>query len=286
MLAATLDSNGQIAGCPFVQTITLTATPWTIPVITTTATVVTNSPTASDIGSFSTANGTLATSTRTSTVSDVCNAAPQLTATAAASTTSGTAPLTVNFTGAAANGTQPYTWEWDFGDGSPKSNQQNPSHTYNDPGSYPVTLKVTDAAAKTATDDHLTIDVSAGCALFCTASAPASGAAAQAVSFVSTLESSDCTGSPDLLLDVRRRRHVVEPEPEPHLRRRGDLRLDVQRLAERADAAARTGASRSPAAERRRTPTGSRRSRTSRAPAPRSGAPTSPPSTAPAARPT
>jgi PKD repeat protein len=196
VLAATLDSNGQITGCPFVQSISLTATPWTIPVITTTATVVTNSPTASDITSFTSANGTLTTSTRTSTVSDACNATPALTVTAAADTTSGTAPLTVNFTGTAANGTQPYTWEWDFGDGSAKSTQQNPSHTYNDPGSYAVTLKVTDSAAKTASDTHLTIDVAGTCTIFCYSNVPASGTVGQSITFQGTAEWANCTGSP------------------------------------------------------------------------------------------
>lgn len=38
------------------------------------------------------------------------------------------------------------TWEWDFGDGSPKSNDQNPIHTYptDQSGPWTVTLKVTD----------------------------------------------------------------------------------------------------------------------------------------------
>lgn len=35
------------------------------------------------------------------------------------------------------------SWVWDFGDGSPASNVQNPSHTYAADGSYSVTLSVT-----------------------------------------------------------------------------------------------------------------------------------------------
>lgn len=34
-------------------------------------------------------------------------------------------------------------WEWNFGDGSPVSNQMNPEHAYNSYGSYDVTLTVT-----------------------------------------------------------------------------------------------------------------------------------------------
>jgi PKD repeat protein len=34
----------------------------------------------------------------------------------------------------------PTSWLWDFGDGTPSSNQQNPVHTYSAPGTYVVTL--------------------------------------------------------------------------------------------------------------------------------------------------
>ena len=196
VLAALLDSNGLIAGCPLVQTVTLTATPWTIPVITTTATVTNNTPTATDTTSYSVTNGALSVSTRTSTLATPATRRPFSLSTAAANTTSGTAPLTVNFTGTAVNGTPPYTWEWDFGDGSPKSALQNPSHTYNDPGSYPVILKVTDAVAASDTDDHLTIDASGGCALFCFSNVPQAGTAGQSIDFFGGAESANCTGSP------------------------------------------------------------------------------------------
>lgn len=36
-------------------------------------------------------------------------------------------------------------YEWDFGDGSPKSTEPNPTHTYNKAGSYPVKLNYTTA---------------------------------------------------------------------------------------------------------------------------------------------
>lgn len=37
------------------------------------------------------------------------------------------------------------SWEWDFGDNSPVSTEQEPTHTFPGPGTYPVTLTVTDA---------------------------------------------------------------------------------------------------------------------------------------------
>ena len=54
--------------------------------------------------------------------------------------TSGAAPLTVLFTDASTGEID--SWSWDFGDGG-TSTQQNPMHTYNDPGTYTVTLEVT-----------------------------------------------------------------------------------------------------------------------------------------------
>ncbi|MCB0775492.1 MAG: PKD domain-containing protein, partial [Chitinophagaceae bacterium] len=50
-------------------------------------------------------------------------------------------PFTVNFQDLSSPGT--VGWEWDFGDGSPVSNQQNPSHTYNSYGTFTITLIAT-----------------------------------------------------------------------------------------------------------------------------------------------
>jgi len=49
----------------------------------------------------------------------------------------GCASLTVNFTNTSSNST---SWIWNFGDGSPTSSVQNPTHTYPTPGQYSVTL--------------------------------------------------------------------------------------------------------------------------------------------------
>jgi PKD repeat protein len=75
---------------------------------------------------------------------------PNPTASAGADFTSGVAPLTVNFSGAASGGTAPYTYEWQFGDGQ-SSTQQNPSHTYA-AGSFTAVLTVTDANGCQDTD--------------------------------------------------------------------------------------------------------------------------------------
>jgi PKD repeat protein len=53
--------------------------------------------------------------------------------------TSGCKPLPVNFTDQSSG--NPTSWAWNFGDGG-TSNQQNPSHTFSNAGSYTVTLTV------------------------------------------------------------------------------------------------------------------------------------------------
>jgi len=55
----------------------------------------------------------------------------------------GTAPLTVQFTDLSTS--SPFLWAWNFGDGATSVgfDQQNPVHTYQNPGIYPVFLQVT-----------------------------------------------------------------------------------------------------------------------------------------------
>ena len=65
-------------------------------------------------------------------------------ASASASPDRGIAPLTVTFTGGGMGGDSPLSYRWNFGDGSDEATQQNPSHTYDTPGTYNATLVVTD----------------------------------------------------------------------------------------------------------------------------------------------
>ncbi len=82
------------------------------------------------------------------------------TVTAAASAfpgTSGCAPYNVNFLYTGQDAT---SFFWDFGDGSAPTTSQNPSHTYDEAGTYIVTLAVLNANSCNATDTfHLQIDV-------------------------------------------------------------------------------------------------------------------------------
>lgn len=109
-----------------------------------------------------------------------------LSANATGNPTSGNAPLTTAFSASATGGTAPYTYSWNFGDGSAASTTQNPSHTYGSAGSFTATVTVTDSSspAKTATAS-VPISVSAvGGPLTATATAtPTSGQTPLNVSF-------------------------------------------------------------------------------------------------------
>ncbi len=61
-----------------------------------------------------------------------------------ASPTSGMVPLTAAFEGSASGGTPPYTYAWDFGDGSTGTGP-SPVHTYPNAGTFFWSLVVTDA---------------------------------------------------------------------------------------------------------------------------------------------
>jgi len=83
-------------------------------------------------------------------------APPPPTADFAGSPTNGDAPLLVNFTDLSSG--SPTSWNWSFGDGG-SSTLQNPSHTYVNPGTYTVSLTVsnafgTDGVTKT---DYITV---------------------------------------------------------------------------------------------------------------------------------
>ena len=111
--------------------------------------VLSGSPTT--CGSFSFT--VTATDTYGCTGSRACTVAvtDPLAASALASSQVGVEPMTVQFTGSATGGCGlPYTYSWDFGDGSPLSADQNPSHTFTE-GTYTVTLSVTAGAQNAST---------------------------------------------------------------------------------------------------------------------------------------
>ena len=63
--------------------------------------------------------------------------------------------LTVQFTDTSAAGSRDIEeWIWDFGDGN-ESTEQNPSHTYDEPGDYTVELEVRTAAGNDAVESDV-----------------------------------------------------------------------------------------------------------------------------------
>ncbi|MBN1194770.1 MAG: PKD domain-containing protein [Methanomicrobiaceae archaeon] len=78
-----------------------------------------------------------------------------------ADVTSGDAPLTVQFTDL-STGDTPMTYAWDFeSDGTVDSTAQNPSHVYETPGIYTVSLTVTNIAGSDdeVKTDYITVNV-------------------------------------------------------------------------------------------------------------------------------
>jgi PKD repeat protein len=62
------------------------------------------------------------------------------------------APATFEFEVNVTDGTEPYTYSWNFGDGSEESNEESVDHTFEEAGSYNVSLTLTDSRGQSASD--------------------------------------------------------------------------------------------------------------------------------------
>jgi PKD repeat protein len=87
----------------------------------------------------------------------------------------------VTFAGSETGGTGPFTYAWNFGDGTTGTGSLTPTHTYNAPGSFTATLTVTDALNHTSTNST-TVTVNA-VAPTVNSGGPYSGTPGAAVSF-------------------------------------------------------------------------------------------------------
>lgn len=76
---------------------------------------------------------------------------------ALANTTVSYAPATIGFTGSVTSGNSPFTYLWDFGDGS-TSRSKDPTHLYNRAGDYNTRFTVTDTDGDISSDS-ITINI-------------------------------------------------------------------------------------------------------------------------------
>src|SRR5215211_2599892 len=73
--------------------------------------------------------------------------------------TEGVAPATFEFEADVVGGTEPYTYSWDFDDGSEGNDEQTVEHTFDLGGTYNVDLTVTDSRGQSASDSvEITIE--------------------------------------------------------------------------------------------------------------------------------
>jgi PKD repeat protein len=73
--------------------------------------------------------------------------------------TEGVAPATFEFKADVVGGTEPYTYSWDFDDGSEGNDEQTVEHTFDLGGTYNVDLTVTDSRGQSASDSvEITIE--------------------------------------------------------------------------------------------------------------------------------
>ncbi len=126
-------------------------------------------------------------------VAEIALAPAPLGASAGASPASGFAPLSVALQCLPSGGVPPYTFVWDFGDGSPHSTEQSPDHTYVAGGSYVATAAVTDSTSASASAS-VAIAVTPNCWVACAASVPLAAGAGSATTFTGSGIPTDCSG--------------------------------------------------------------------------------------------
>lgn len=90
------------------------------------------------------------------TASITVNVIPNPTPAYLSSLTEGCTPHTVSFTQVATNS---INYVWDFGDGSPVSNEDFPTHVYEEPGSYTVTLTTINSGGCEASVNDILVQV-------------------------------------------------------------------------------------------------------------------------------
>src|SRR6266487_3710770 len=116
----------------------------------------------------------------------VIGGGPSVAITSAPST--GTVGTAVSFTATASGGTTPYSFSWNFGDGTANvaggaTNPNSQSHTYSSKGTFTVNVNVTDSTSKLASATPATITISALTLALSFTNPPTTGTAGSPVSF-------------------------------------------------------------------------------------------------------
>ena len=88
------------------------------------------------------------------------------------------------------------TFDWDFGDGSPHSSQQSPSHAYAQVGAYTWNLAVTTDGQVCTKTGSITISTPPPCSVTCSATAPGSAVVGTPAQFQSNATPLNCAGPP------------------------------------------------------------------------------------------
>jgi len=84
---------------------------------------------------------------------------PSCAVVASASVEAGAAPLDVRFTAEGLCTDAEGTFTWDFGDGSAPVHEQNPSHIYQNPGTYTVRVTLADPEHNAEDTDEVEVNV-------------------------------------------------------------------------------------------------------------------------------
>ena len=115
----------------------------------------------------------------------------------AAAPATGTTGSAVQFSGAAnpSNCSGPIGYLWDFGDGSPTSTFQNPTHTYASAGTFTWTLTTSIGGVSCSRTGTIAISAPSTCTLACAATVPPTATQGAPVSFAGSATASNCAGS-------------------------------------------------------------------------------------------
>lgn len=125
----------------------------------------------------------------------------------------------------------PSSWTWDFGDGS-TSEDQNPSHVFTDDGDFNISLTVANDAGSDTVTQQVTIGPATGCTVTCSAAVPATADLDEVVTFSSTVETLDCTGTVEIVWDFGDGATSDQQNPDHAYATTGTLRWSLSATAD------------------------------------------------------